>query len=301
MSNVSPLMSLDAIVIGGSYAGLSAALQLARARQRVLVIDAGLRRNRFAKDSHGFLGQDGRAAADIAADGRAQLMAYRNVQWHEGVASHAAAKDNGFAVTTNHGQNFLARRLVLATGVVDELPDIEGLAERWGNSVFHCPYCHGYELNRGRIGVLATGEISLHHALMLPDWGQVTFFTNDTFMPDGAQLASLRARGVTLENRRVARIVQRAIVELIDGATLELDGLFTASRTRMASPIAEQLGCVFEDGPLGPYLRTNEFKETSVAGVFACGDAARMAGSVALAVGDGALAGAAAHQSLIFR
>lgn len=291
----------DVIVIGGSYAGLSAGLQLARARQRLLVIDAGIRRNRFAASSHGFLGQDGIAPDAIAAEGRAQLLAYPSVEWFEGTATHAEQAENGFVVRCAAGQRFRARRLVLAIGVIDELPEVEGLAERWGRSVFHCPYCHGYELDRGRIGVLATGPLSLHQALMLPDWGEVTLFTNAAFEPDEAQRADLAAKRVAVEPVRIARIVDTATVELVDGRRVAMDGLFTASRIRAASPIAEQLGCEFEEGPLGPFIRTDVNKATSIRGVFACGDVARMAGNVALAVGDGAQAGAAAHQSLVFR
>lgn len=291
----------DVIVIGGSYAGLSAGLQLARARQRLLVIDAGIRRNRFAASSHGFLGQDGIAPDAIAAEGRAQLLAYPSVEWFEGTATHAEQAENGFVVRCAAGQRFRARRLVLAIGVIDELPEVEGLAERWGRSVFHCPYCHGYELDRGRIGVLATGPLSLHQALMLPDWGEVTLFTNTAFEPDEAQRADLAAKRVAVEPVRIARIVDTATVELVDGRRVAMDGLFTASRIRAASPIAEQLGCEFEEGTLRPFIRTDVNKATSIRGVFACGDVARMAGNVALAVGDGAQAGAAAHQSLVFR
>jgi thioredoxin reductase len=295
------LQPFDVIVVGGSYAGLSAALQLARARQRVLIIDAGQRRNRFAETSHGFLGQDGRSPDTIAADARAQLLAYPNVTWLEGTATHAAKEEENFAVAVGASRTYRGTRLVLATGVVDELPPVDGLRGRWGRSVFHCPYCHGYELNQGRIGVLAIGEMSLHHALMLPDWGQTTFFTNHAFEPDQQQLAALSARGVTIEAARVVRIVDTATLILDDDRAVPVDGIFTVSRIQMASPLAEQLGCSFEDSPIGPFIRTDATKETSVPGVFACGDAARMAGNVAIAVGDGAMAGAAAHRSLMFR
>jgi len=290
----------DAIVIGGSYAGLSAALQLARARRRVLVIDAGVRRNRFASASHGFLGQDGRAPGDIAADGRAQLLAYPNVRWLDGTAAQAVAEGDGFRVSTSDGRTERARKLVLATGVVDELPAIEGLSERWGRGVFHCPYCHGYELGNGRIGVLAVGALSIHHALMLPDWGVTTFFLNDAFVPDEGQRAALAARGVTVEAGAVARLVDTATVELCDGRRFVMDGLFTASRTHIASPVAAQLGCAMDEGPTGAFIRTDAMQATSVPGVYACGDAARAAGNVAISVGAGAMAGAAAHQSLMF-
>ncbi len=290
----------DAIVIGGSYAGLSAALQLARARRRLLVIDAGIRRNRFAKSSHGFLGQDGRPPEAIAAEGRAQLLAYPNVQWRDGSAAEARREEGGFSVSMEDGARLEASYLVLATGVKDGLPPVEGLSERWGRSVFHCPYCHGYELNEGRIGVLAVAPHSLHHALMLPHWGQVTFFTNGTFEPDAEQRAELQARGVTVEARRVLRLVDTATVELEDGARVVLDGLFTATHMTMASPLAEQLGCELDESPMGRYIRTDALKQTTVPGVFACGDAARMAGNVALAVGDGAQAGASAHRAMLF-
>ena len=295
-----PSTEFDVIVIGGSYAGLSAAMQLARARRRVLVVDAGQRRNRYATHSHGFLGQDGREAAAIATDGRAQLMKYPTVRWIEGSAQRAEKVEQGFRVTLQDGGAYNAQRLVLATGVVDELPPVPGLAERWGGTVFHCPYCHGYELMEGRIGVLATGPLSMHHAMMLPDWGQVTLILNGAFKPDAEQLASLEKRGVAIERAPVRAITGRATVELQDGRSLEMAGLFVVSRTHSGSPMAEQLGCEFEQGPMGMYVRTDGMKATSVAGVYACGDAARMAGNVALAAADGTLAGVSAHHSLIF-
>lgn len=292
---------VDVAVIGGSYAGMSAALQLARARQRVLVVDAGLRRNRFADTSHGFLGRDGASPAAIAAQGREQLLAYPSVHWIDGTAVMAQRTESGFALGLEDGRRVVARRLVLATGVVDELPGIEGLQARWGRSVFHCPYCHGYELAQGRIGVLATGEASLHHALMLPDWGRVTLFSQGVLVPDAAQAGSLAARGVAIETVPVARIEDTATVVLHDGRQVVMDGLFVLSRTRVASPLAQQLGCAFDTGPMGDFIRTDALKETTVPGVFACGDAARPTGNIASAVGDGAFTGAAVHQSLVFR
>lgn len=292
---------IDTIIVGGSYAGLSAALQLARARRDILVIDGGNRRNRFAASSHGFLGQDGRAPGAIAADARAQLLAYPTVRWIDAQAKQSRTIEGGFAIDTSNGESYAGKRLVLATGVVDDLPAIPGLAERWGKSVFHCPYCHGYELNKGRIGVLGVSAMSMHHALMLPDWGETTFFVNDAFALDDAHIAQLKKRGVTVEHTPIAAISgEAADVTLQDGRTVALDGLFTMTHTSMASPLAEQLGCDFEQGPMGPFIRTDLTKETSVAGVFACGDAARAAGSVAFAVGDGAQAGVSAHRSLMF-
>lgn len=294
------IMTYDVIVVGGSYAGLSAATQIARTRRPVLVIDSQQRRNRFATHSHGFLGQDGRAAADIAADGKEQLLRYPNAAWLAAKALNIEGEEGTFLIQTDN-ELVRGKRVILATGIVDELPAIEGLKERWGQSVFHCPYCHGYELNAGPIGVIASGELSMHHAQMLPDWGTVTLFTNQSFVPDESQRQSLSDRGVTIDENRIRRISGQADVELEDGSTKQMNGLFTLSRTHMASPLAEQAGCIFDAGPLGEYIQVNPMtKKTSVPGIYACGDAARATGNVAIAVADGAQAGVGAHFSLLF-
>jgi thioredoxin reductase len=250
-------MHFDVIIIGGSFAGLSAALQLGRARRTVLVIDAGERRNRFASASHGFLGRDGAAPGEIIAEATSQLARYVTVAALKGSASKAGRTEEGFYVET-HDDTFQGRRLILAGGVADTLPDIPGLADRWGTSIFHCPYCHGYELERGPIGVLATGALSMHHAMMLPDWGPTTLLINDSFIPDEAQGSALAGRGVSVEEGRVRQIFgQRPTVELANGRTIEFAGIFTLSRT-IAGPIAEQLGCDLNDGPLGKFIGVDE-------------------------------------------
>ena len=292
-------MSYDVMIIGGSYAGLSAAMQLARARRTVLVIDAGERRNRFADHSHGFLTQDGADPAEIQRIGRAQLMKYPTVTWRE---DRVAAAEPGapFTVTLASGDRVTAARIVLAVGMIDDLPDLPGASERWGKSIFACPYCHGYELGGGPIGVIATHPLSHHSAMMLPDWGPTTFFTQGTFDPDAEIAANLARRGVTIERAPITRIANHADVELADGRSLAFAGLFMISRPRIPA-IATQLGLVFEQGAVNAFIQTDQLKETSTPGVYACGDVALPMPSVALAVADGARAGVAAHQSLIFR
>ncbi|MHC1551870.1 NAD(P)/FAD-dependent oxidoreductase [Phyllobacterium sp. K27] len=296
-------MTYDVIIIGGSYSGLAAALQVARARRNVLVMDAGERRNRFAETSHGFLTQDGSSAAQIAHVGREQLLAYPNVTWVDARVENAKGALDAFTIDTSFGESYQGRRLILATGVTDILPTIPGLRERWGKSVFHCPYCHGYEAGGGNIGVLATGPLSAHQALMLADWGNTTLFLNSMFEPDNEQLGALAARNVMIEYAAIAAISgeeAQPIVELSDGRAISLAGLFTLSRTAVNGPLPRQLECILEDGPLGTFIQTDASKLTSVPGVYACGDTALMAGSVSFAVGDGARAGVSAHQSLIF-
>ena len=294
----------DVIIIGGSYAGLSAALQLARARRRVLIIDEGLRRNRFASHSHGFITQDGVDPAVIAAQARAQVMDYATVDWLAGRADGVQPAKNREPArqhieVTGGAWRHASRRLILALRVTDILPEIEGLNERWGRHVFHCPYCHGYELNQGRIGVIAGSQLSLHQALMLPDWGPTTLLLNQAFDPHADQLAALAARGVAVERCLVKSIRGDADVELADGRTLSFSGLFALASFKTTTSLPQQLGLDFDETPLGSIIRTDAMKETSSAGVFACGDAARATASVALAVADGNLAGVAAHRSLM--
>jgi thioredoxin reductase len=293
-------MDYDVIVAGGSYAGMAAALQLVRARRKVLVIDAGQRRNRFAGESHGLLGQDGRAPDAIFADARQQLLAYPDLAWREGTVVSAAPVDGCFAVATADGGSARARRLILATGVSDRLPDVPGLRERWGRSVVPCPYCHGYEFGQRPLGVLASDELAMHQALLVPEWGPTTLFTNGSFTPDADQLRQLKARDVAIEHEMVGEVFgEAASVRLADGRMVELAGLFVASTVSVQGPMAAQLGCEMSEMPFGSVIKTDEMKATSVPGVFACGDAARFMASLSFAIADGAMAGIAAHRSLV--
>jgi thioredoxin reductase len=296
-------MNTDAIVVGASFAGLSAAMQLARARKRVLVIDAGKPRNRFSDASHGFLGQDGVAPLEIMRTGARQLAAYPSVSFVHGEAVQATATPGGFRLDLADGSSHEARRLVLATGVRDELPAVPGLAERWGKTVLHCPYCHGYEVAGHPLGVLANHAVSAHQAALIPEWGPTTLFTQGRFEPDADHLATMLSRGATIERTPVVELLgnapELAGVRLADGRVVAVRALFTAPRTHMSSPLAEQLGCAFEDGPVGPYIRVNERKETSVPGVFAAGDAASPMYNATIASAAGVMAGLGAHHSLM--
>lgn len=292
----------DVIVVGGSFAGLSAAMQLARARRRVLVIDAGLPRNRFAEASHGFLGQDGRPPRAIIEDAARQLRAYPTVTLVAGEAAAARADGPGFAVALADGREERAARLILATGLRDELPAIPGMQERWGRTVLHCPYCHGYEVAGRLLGVLANHALSAHQAALIPDWGPTTYFTQDAFEPDAEQAALLAARGTRIERTPVVELLGNVpdleAVRLADGRIVPVAALFTAARTHMASPLAEQLGCAFDEGPLGPLIRVDGLKRTTVPGVFAAGDASNPMHNATLASASGVLAGVSAHRSL---
>jgi thioredoxin reductase len=293
----------DVIVVGGSYSGLSAALALARARKRVLVIDAGQRRNRFAHTAHNLLGQDGRSPETILRGGRADVAAYPTSTFIDGVASDAARDDAGFTITLADGSTHAAARLILATGVEDDLPDLPGLRDGWGRWVFHCPYCHGYEVAGQRLGVIAFGATPTHLANLIPDWGLTTVFTNGTIDLTASEREALLERGVVIEDEVVSAVIHGD--ESMDGVRLDggrvigLDALFIGAPTRLASGLAEQLGCEIDETPAGPIIRVDATGQTSVPGVFASGDAAQPNKSLAGAIASGMLAGAKAHQSLI--
>ena len=278
---------------------MAAALQLVRARRKVLIIDAGKRRNHAAQHAHGFLAQDGVDPAEIVRAARRQLESYPTLTIVEGTAETAVGEIDAFTVTTAGGAEHRGRRLLLATGVSDTLPPVEGLAERWGRSVFHCPYCHGYELDRGRIGVIAAGPNSQHQAALLTEWGEMTFLLNGAFDPSAEQREDLTRRGGAIEAGRIAHIEGKADVRMEDGRLLSFAGLFTAPTNAPSTPIADQLGCALEETPFGKQFKT-DMKQTSVPGAFACGDVAHAPHSISLAVADGALAGAMIHRSLVF-
>lgn len=293
----------DVIVIGGSFAGLSAATQLARARQHVLVIDAGAPRNRFADEAHGFLGQDGRAPAAIIRDGRCQLQRYPTADILSGEAGTAAAIDGGFSIGLAGGGERRARRLILATGVADTLPAIAGMHERWGATVLHCPYCHGYEVSGLPLGVIAAHPMSAHQAMLIPDWGPTTYFTQGEFEPEDGEREAFKARGIDVERTPVVELLGDAPaldgVRLADGRVVELAAVFTAPRTKPATPLAALLGCAHEDGPTGPYVKVDPWGATSVPGVWAAGDAATPMHNATLAAAAGVLAGIGAHQAAV--
>lgn len=296
-------MRYDAIIIGGSYAGLSAAMQLARAKRTVCVIDTGQPRNRFAAAAHGFFGQDGEPPRQMIAEARGKVAAYPTIVFVDEEAVEARADAEGFIVALASGEELRASKLVLAFGLVDQLPDIPGLKERWGVTALHCPYCHGFEFAGSALGVLNVAPMSSHQALLISDWGPTTFFLNNGPEPDAATSENLERRKVKIETAPVTALEGAGTalsgVRLADGRLLEIAALYLGSRTSMASPIAAQLGCAFDDGLFGPVIRTAN-ASTTVPGVYAAGDITRLAHNATWASADGVTAGAAVHRALVF-
>ena len=284
----------DVIIVGGSYAGLAAAMQLGRARRDVVVIDGGKRRNETVEHAHGLLGFDGEAPAAIFARGREQVRKYATVTFADGDVIEARREGDGFVARTNDA-TFSARKLILATGVRDELPEIQGLRERWGKKVFSCPYCDGYERDLGKLGVLASGDLAMHYSKIVSQWGSETTLFSD--VPEAPP-------GIRLERDPVAKVEDApgGIAVVTRGGKLyELAGLFVGVHVRLPGDFAKSLGLELETFPHGSFYKTDpRTKETSASGVFAAGDATSPAHALSFAIADGARAGIAAHASLVF-
>lgn len=293
----------DVIIVGGSFAGLTAAMQLGRARRKVTLLDSGLPRNRFAAHSHGVLGHDGKAPGDILAAGRAELAAYPTVRIIDTKAVAASGAVDDFSITSDGGETLRARRLVLTYGISDQMPDLPGFAESWGKSVLHCPYCHGFEVGDQRLGLLYVAPFSLHMASLLLDWS-----SNLTLFADGKDIPAedrdrLAARGVTIIDPKVTALEnsagQLSAITVADGSAIGLDALFAHPRNAPSANLHTQLGVDMVETPLGVATLLLERQATSVPGIYAGGDLASGMHSVPLALSSGSMAGVAAHQSML--
>jgi thioredoxin reductase len=316
-------MRYDAIIVGGSFAGLSAAIYLARARRSVCIVDAVLPRNRFAAHSHGFFAHDGSGPLDMIARARSQVAAYPTTTFVDASAITATRESDGFAVRlarntaavdtapsvistrdTPTGDTLESTALVLAFGVSDELPEIPGLAERWGSTVIHCPYCHGYEFSGRRLGVLNLSPASVHQAMLVAEWGPTTFFLHGESELDDATQIEFRRRRIDVVSEPVIALhgttPALSAIELRDGRTVPIDALYVGPRNRLNSELASELGCTLDEGPLGHFIRTDAMQLTTVPGVYAAGDITRAMHNVTFASADGVMAGTALHRSLVF-
>ncbi|MEU1303857.1 NAD(P)/FAD-dependent oxidoreductase [Streptomyces shenzhenensis] len=297
--------SYEAIVVGGGAAGLSAALVLGRARRRTLVVDAGEPRNAPAAHMQGYLSRDGMPPAEFLATGRAEIARYGV----ELVRDRAVdvTRDADFGVTLAGGRAVRARHLVVATGLRDELPPVDGLAERFGRDVLHCPYCHGWEVRDRAFGVLATSPMSVHQALMVTQWSaDVTLFLHqvaeDELSDDELRrLAAARVRVVPGEVAGLAVAQDRLTgVRLADRTVHEREVLFVAPRAVPQTDLLVRLGAEMRETPFGTFPAVDERGLTSVPGLWAAGNASGFAEQVVNAASRGYRAGAAINGELLF-
>jgi thioredoxin reductase len=294
----------DVIIIGGSFAGLAAALQLGRARRKVTVLDTGLPRNRFAGHSHGLLGHDHKPPLEILAEARRQLARYPTVRLVTARAESISGAIDDFCVLTGDGESLRARRLILSYGVVDQMPDVPGYAENWGTSIVPCPYCDGFEVAGQHWGLVWSGPQSMNQVRLFHDWtDMLTVFANGHDIPPDIQ-ADLARRGISVVNGRITEIDHdenhNATVRLNAGLPVAVDILFAHPRNKPSARLHESLGLATVDTPQGIALKVDERRETSVPGIYAAGDLANpLMASVTLAISHGATAGISAQQSML--
>lgn len=290
----------DAVVIGGGPAGLSAALALGRARRRVLVASYGPTRNAPAEAAHNVFTRDGTTPGELVRIGRAQLAPY-DVTVREEWAADAERLDGRFAVTFAGGGRVEARGVVLATGVRDVLPDVPGLAELWGTGVFHCPYCHGWEVAGRPLAIYARGERALHLCRLIRGWtDDLVLFTDGPSGLSAEDRARVERNGIVVREERVERVTgsdgHLETVVLAGGEGVARAGLFVSPEQELRSDLAHRLGCpLTADGR----VEAGVGGQTTVPGVFVAGDAGPGWQSVAWAMASGALAGAMLNHDLL--
>jgi thioredoxin reductase len=298
----------DVVVVGGGAAGLSGALTLARARWRTLVVDAGEPRNAPAGAVHGLLGREGTAPADLLATGRAEVRAVGGHLVAGRVADAVRDDDptHPFRVTLADGRETRARRVLVATGLVDELPAVPGLAERWARDVLHCPFCHGYEVRDQRLGVLATGPHAVRQALLFRQWSpHVTLLAHTAGAVAAEDAARLAHRGVEVRGGEVARldVVDDRLtgVVLADGSRVDLDAVVVGTTVRVRTDGLAGLGLQVATHPsgMGEHVVADPTGRTSVPGVWVAGNVANLAAQVGNAAAEGAWAAAQLTMDLI--
>jgi thioredoxin reductase len=296
--------SYDVVVVGGGAAGLNGAMMLARSRRTVLVIDSGAPRNAPAQAVHGLLGRDGTPPGELLETGRKEVRRYGG-HLVTGEVSTVNRTADGFAVRLRDGRSTRARRLLAATGVVDELPDVPGLRERWGRDVLHCPYCHGWEVRDRAIGILGSGPMSLHQALLFRQLSDdVTYFSH-TAPPDDEQAEQLAARGIRVVEGTVTEVVAEADrlvgVRLDDGTFVARDALTVATRMVARAGFLTELGLRTTEHPsgVGEDIATEQAGRTEVPGVWVAGNIGDMMAQVGAAAAAGAMAGAAINADLV--
>jgi thioredoxin reductase len=299
----------DVVVVGGGAAGLSGALALSRARRSVLVVDGGAPRNAPAAEMHNYLGRDGTPPGDLLAAGRAEVAGYGGTVVTGDVTS-AARTGDGFAVALADGRTVHGRRMLVTTGLVDELPDVPGLRERWGHDVLHCPYCHGWEVRDQAVGVLSTGPGGVLKALLWRQWSaDVTLLLHTGPAPTGEEGAQLAARGIAVVTGEVTAVEaagdRLSGVRLASGEVVPLAALVVSPTFTARSAVLESLGLPVQPveamgHTVGSAVPSGPMGATDVPGVWVAGNVTDLMAQVVTAAAAGLQAGAAINADLVF-
>jgi thioredoxin reductase len=293
--------NFDIIIIGGSYAGLSAAMALGRALKNVLIIDSGQPCNRQTPHSHNFITHDGSTPADISALALKQVLAYPTIIHKNGLAVDTAKHPDGFKVFTDDGAAYTAKKLLFTTGVKDIMPNIPGFADCWGITVIHCPYCHGYEVRHEPTGLFANGDIAAEFGSLLSNWtSDLTILTNGPSLLTEAQTDKLNRHKIGINPKVIKELLHQngylSKVIFEDDTELSLTAMYAKIKYEQHCNLPAQLGCELTD--MG-FIKVNEMQETSVEGIYAGGDNTTMMRSLSNAIAAGGRAGAIMNHKIV--
>ncbi len=295
------MKTYDVIIVGGSYAGLSAAMALGRALRSVLIIDSGKPCNRQTPHSHNFITHDGEKPAVIAVRAREQVLRYATVTWLQDTVVKTSGSVNNFLVETAQQEKFAAQRLLFTTGIKDILPDIPGFAECWGISAIHCPYCHGYEVRGQQTGIVSNGDIALVFSNLIHQWTKtLTLFTNGpaTLQPEQRNVLQQKGIGVVEKTIKALDHQDGYLQQLVftDGSNFPLTALYSRPVMQQHCDQLVAMGCECTDTG---FIKVDDFMQTNIPGVYAAGDNTSPLRSVASAVAAGNRAGAMINHHMI--
>ncbi len=290
----------DVIIIGGSYAGLSAGMALGRSLKNVLIIDGGKPCNRFTPHSHNFITHDGASPADIAQKAKSQVLKYETITFLEDMAIAGSKTENGFKIICQSNAIFEAEKIIFASGVRDIFPDIKGFEACWGKTAIHCPYCHGYEFKGKQTAIIANGERAMHLVPMVQNLtNALTLITSGKADLSEAQKEKLEKNNIQLLEKTVTEFVHQngniSSLKLDDGTAANFEAVYAQIPFEQYSNIPKSLGCELTE--MG-HIKIDSFQKTTVPGIYACGDNSSMMRSVAYAVATGNIAGAMVNNEL---
>lgn len=293
--------NFDVIIVGGSYSGLAAGMALGRALKKVLIIDSGKPCNRQTPHSHNFLTQDGKTPKEIATLAKQQVEKYDTISFFNSIALKGKKTENGFEIQTESGEIFCAKKLIFATGIKDTMLKINGYAECWGISVLHCPYCHGYEVRNEKTGILGNGESGFELIKLISNWTKdLTLFTNGVSTLTVEQTEKLKNHQINIVEKEVVSLehnnglLQNIILK--DDLKSSVKAIYVRSPFEQHCLIPESLGCQLTDDG---YIKVDPSQETTVNGIFACGDNVTRMRTVANSVAMGTTAGMSLSKKMI--